>query len=441
MLRIFILFLCFIYFFKSVNGQSESNNFTTYDTSCVFSTGQFSAPDRWNLRISRSIDDTSQRPAICMMPGQGEQGVNNLNKLTVYGPHYWLANGWDGGITLGNGKHFPILITVCYLNNVYPTAPSYYTLLNFLLKTYPIKRSSFFLTGLSQGAFSAGAVIQYEATAGAETGMSIIKAMALFEGTPDPLPAPYSTWSRGFVAYAVWAKKYGGRYFYLEGSGSDNFRDGWQYANAMNAAVPGSAYFSYENIGGGAHCCWNGMYDPKVTNWTSVGKLGSYNASSQAGTNTIGTYSAPSNVFQWLLRQGDTTLVGSNKPPPINQPPVIILTPPVDTIYLPVDSAIILENKSYDPDGIIVGCTWQQISGPTVKMTVRTDNSIVINNLDNAGNYSFQITLTDNKGAASTFIANIVVIPIVNNKIIIFTIALKDGKYFILYADGTYLLQ
>jgi hypothetical protein len=330
-----IILLIVILWSVLCNAQGESHNFLpAYDTTLSFPQvgNPFGAPDVWVLRISRPID-TLSRPAIITMNGQGELGSVSAATagLLSYGPFYWLANGWDGSVQLANGNHFPILITCGYTNNLYPTAPSYYTLLSYLIKNYHIKTNSLYLGGLSQGTFTAGALIEYEQTAGAETGMKIIKAMALFEGTPDPLPAPYSTWSRGDAAFGVWAQKYGGRFFTLEGSGLDNDRNSYIQANAMNAVVPGSAYFSYENINGGNHSGWATMYSPFNTNWTCVGTLGPNNSPSQVGVNTMGTYRAPSSVFQWMLRQGDTTLVGGSQ--------VVVIPPncpPIQSCPLPI---------------------------------------------------------------------------------------------------------
>src|SRR5258708_40127493 len=85
---------------------------------------------RWGIRISRPANmfttgnpDTASRPAIITMPGQGEMGGDST-KLVVYGPHYWLNNGWDGGVVLGNGTHYPIVVTVTDYNNPWPTAES-----------------------------------------------------------------------------------------------------------------------------------------------------------------------------------------------------------------------------------------------------------------------------------------------------------------------------
>jgi len=291
--------------------QAESHDFITYDTTWNLGT----PGGRWNMRISRprnlfnpSSLDTASRPVILTMPGQGEWGTTDYSKLQVYGPHYWLNNGWNGSITLGNGTHYPILITLTYVDGTTTDVANFHSVLTAILNAYHIKRNSVHIGGLSQGAFTAGAEISYEASPHDETGMKLVTSLVALEGRPDPPVTTYS-WYRGDTAYGVWAKKYNGKYFTLEGSGSDNFRDTWIEAGAMNDSLPGSAYFSYENLGGGAHCCWNDMWNPSNTNWTSVGTLGPNNAPSQAGTNTMGDYQAPCNIFTWMLKQGDTSMV------------------------------------------------------------------------------------------------------------------------------------
>jgi hypothetical protein len=310
-----ILSLCFL----SLIGfcQSETHNFVTYDTtiSIPIPGNPFGAPDVWIVRISRPVNgDTASRPAIITMPGQGQLGNTNTGNLIAFGPHYWLANGWDGSVVLGNGIHYPILITNVYTNNQFPAAWQYYEILSIELNSFHIKRSSVHLGGLSQGAFTEGDLINYQPP----TGMSIVTSMVVLEGTPSTVDT---------ADYKVWAAKYHGHYFSLEGNGSDNFRNTWMWARAMNDSVPGSAYFSYEGIGGGGHGNWNQMYDPSATNWTSVGVLGPNNSPSQAGTNTMGSYKGGS-IFQWMLRQGDTTLVGGS-PVPIPVPPIPVFRYPI----------------------------------------------------------------------------------------------------------------
>src|SRR5690348_5788821 len=105
-------------------GQSESHDFITYDTAWNLGSDQ-----HWNMRISRPRNmfntgsaDTASRPMILTMPGMGEFGTTDTTKLEVWGPHYWLNHGWDGSVTLGNGSHYPILITLTYTDHTYTYA-------------------------------------------------------------------------------------------------------------------------------------------------------------------------------------------------------------------------------------------------------------------------------------------------------------------------------
>ncbi|HWB91797.1 MAG TPA: hypothetical protein VG605_08095, partial [Puia sp.] len=331
---------------------SESHNFITYDTTY---NGQFGS---WQIRISRPANmftagspDTASRPAIITQPGIGEQGNTNPGNLTTYGPHWWLQNGWDGSVVLGNGVHYPILITVAFINSQWPSPEAGADVVAFLLSHYHIKRNSVHLGGLSQGAFVWTAMIAYEATPGAETGMSLATSVTALEGFALGQDAPYSSWSRGDGAYQVWATKYHGKYFGLEGTA--DYRNVAEGAKDMNAVVPGSAHFSYENIGGGGHCCWNSMYDPNATNWQSYAPLGNYVATG-ADSNARGDYRGGS-IFQWMLRQGDTSMAGSSvSAPPPPPPSPTAYAGSNQSITLPANT-ITLNGSGSEQGGNIVG--------------------------------------------------------------------------------------
>src|SRR5690606_12897847 len=158
--------------------------------------------------------------------------------LRKFGPHYWLNNGWDGGVQLGNGKHYPILITV--LTSVQNVRPQYVLIaLQHLLNTYHIKRNSVHVGGLSMGAFTWGRFITYAASAGDETAMSMIKSFTAFQGMSV---IDFNGVSWGMDGFGRWAKKYGGKFFGLEGT--QDSRKVWEARNNMEASAPGSAYFS-----------------------------------------------------------------------------------------------------------------------------------------------------------------------------------------------------
>jgi hypothetical protein len=319
MLKSSTLVIAFLFAVLSAYSQSETHNFTTYDTTFHGSNGS------WMIRISRPTNmftagslDTASRPAIITMPGVGEHGNTDPNHLITYGPHWWLLNGWDGSVVLGNGTHYPILVTLCFIDTQWPNPQGASEVLAYLLSHYHIKRNSVHLGGLSQGAFTWTAMIAFEATAGAETGMKLATSVTALEGfTVAQSTTQYQSISRGDAAYGIWAQKYHGKYFGLEGTG--DYRNVAEGARAMNSVVNGSAHFSYENLGGGGHCCWNSMYDPNQHNWQSFPTYGPYVATG-ADSNSRGTYKIGSSIFQWMLRQGDSTLVGSAPPSSPSQP-------------------------------------------------------------------------------------------------------------------------
>jgi hypothetical protein len=85
---------------------------------------------------------------------------------------------------------------------------------------------------------------------------------------------------------------------------------------------------------------------------------------------------------------------------PVNQVPVanagqdILLT-------LPNNSANLDGSASTDPDGNIISYTWKQVSGPsTAEIADASGTSTAVNNLV-AGEYVFQLVVTDNSGATS----------------------------------------
>jgi hypothetical protein len=396
--------------YLGVFGQaSESHNFVTYDTVYNSPVGY----TKWGIRISRPAGmftagspDTASRPAIITMPGQGEMGGDST-KLVVYGPHYFLANGlWDGSVQMSNGIHYPILITVTDYSNPWPSPEGGSDLLAFLLKTYHIKRNSVHLGGLSQGAFTWSSLIPFEQIAGAMTGMSMVTSLTLLEGFAIAQDAPYSGWTRGDSAFAVWARVFHGKYFGLEGTA--DYRNVGQGAMDMNKGTPGSAHFSYENIGGGIHGDWNSMYLPTANNWQSFVPYGP-NVAAGADTNSRGTYRAGQSIFQWMLAQGDTSMVGTSVvTPPVNKPPVAIITNPIDTATQPIDSVRLICANSYDPDGTIVSYKLSQTAGPIgAAMVKNADSSFTVFHLAN-GSYTFQLTVTDNSGASTSTNATVI---------------------------------
>ena len=326
--------------------EEETHDFIHYDT--LYDAG---AVD-FRLRISRPANmftpghpDTASRPVFIHMGGKGETGTNYA-LLRSFGPHYWLyrtsggsidsATGWDGGIYTDGGtkKHFPIIISAQYSTvNGDVKGDEATNLINFLLNTYHIKRSSVHLMGLSMGAFTWVGMLNWSATAGGNTptlgedGMKLIKSVVALQGQSDlwsssTIGTTGSVYTNtGYQFAGRWASKYGGKFFGLEGTNDE--RNVWKVQKNMNDSVPGSAYFAYENFdnlpsqSAGSHCCWNKMYSPYKTDWKSTGSPLGGNITTGGfppNPNSEGTYRNGDNIFTWSFKQGDTSFVGTSTP-------------------------------------------------------------------------------------------------------------------------------
>jgi len=399
--------------------QSETHDFITYDTVINYSCntgfggcGVNGVANFFTVRISRPRNyfvagnaDTASRPWLVTMPGLGEVGTDTSN-LSAYGPHYWLRHGWDGGLQLGNGKHYPILITIIaktqYVRPYFTQA-----LMDTLFKYYHPKQHSVHLAGFSMGVQVLGWYIWYQATAGDEHNMANIKSFVDLEGE-DP-GDNYGVSTLGYPsAFGYWARKYGGRYFGLEGT--HDTRNCWVISENMNDSVANSGYYSLQTFGGGIHCCWDSMYDPSVTNWRCLSPVTNPHIypSSAPHFNTMGSYFYDavngSNLFQWMIRQGDTSLVGSGTP--ANIPPVAHAGADT-TITLPTDS-VTLHGSGTDADGTISAYAWTKLSGTGGTIVTPSSATTVVRGLS-AGVYSFVLTVTDNNGATGKDTVNITV--------------------------------
>ncbi|RYE12516.1 MAG: hypothetical protein EOP51_31405, partial [Sphingobacteriales bacterium] len=100
---------------------------------------------------------------------------------------------------------------------------------------------------------------------------------------------------------------------------------------------------------------------------------------------------------------------GGATPPPANIAPVANAGTD-KTITLPVNT-VTVSGSGVDSDGSITGYSWKKISGPA-NFNIATEASASTNiSLLTAGEYEFELTVTDNKGAAGTDIAKITVLP------------------------------
>ena len=373
---------------RSSAQSTETHNFITYDTTFNVGYGGLS----YLLHISRPANaDTDARPAFIAMNGAGESGTSDITNR--YGPGYWLENGWDGSVQLGNGKHYPIIITV-QANQYWPQTTELLMLLKHILSTYHIKKNAVHLCGLGMGALAWSALICHQSTPGGEDGMKLVTSLVCLQGQSNTVSSAVAgNTLTGYTSFGHWAKKYHGKFFGLEGT--LDYRNVGAISVNMNDSVPGSAYFSYEKIGGGAHCGWNSMYDPSAINWSSTATLGPNNALG-ASPNAMGTYKASTNLFQWMMRQGDTSIVVTKAS--TNAAPVVSAGGNITT-YLPFNNALMAGSAT---GGTIVSYYWTKISGP-LQYTISNPSvsNPTISNLV-IGSYVFRLTATNNFGLAAS---------------------------------------
>jgi len=388
---------------------SETHDFITYDTTVAY----YNQPaNTWYLRISRPRNlftagspDTASRPGIFTMPGIGEVG-SDPSYLTRYGPHYWMNNGWDGSVQLGNGIHYPIIITV--VEGQTSTSPYYLSaLMDSLKKWYHIKPHGVHVAGLSMGAFEWGDLICYSAFAGDQHAMSGITSYVGLSGEGSTYDGNNFGFNYpGFQAYTIWAQKYGGKFWGMQGNMDERYD--WNVRDAVNAGSPNSGYFAYTQDGGGAHCCWNDEYNPSQHDWQCVAPVTNTNIVNGTYPNSMGTYTKGSNLFQWMLRQGDTSLVGSATS--VSKPTPIANAGTNQTITLPT-SSVTLAGSGSESGGTIASYSWSQTGGPSTATISNTGiANPVISNLV-AGTYTFQLTVTDSYGTQVTGTVTVTVNP------------------------------
>lgn len=107
----------------------------------------------------------------------------------------------------------------------------------------------------------------------------------------------------------------------------------------------------------------------------------------------------------------DTISVTVNAP--INQPPVANAGP-AKTITLPVSSVTLDGTLSTDPNGTIASYNWVQVSGPSTATISNGSTATATASGLVAGQYIFQLTVTDNNSASNSAQVKITVLPAAN---------------------------
>jgi hypothetical protein len=380
--------------------SSRAQQMVTYDTTF----------DGWNAIVTEdiSLQGTDSAAGIVFFPGIGQMD-GNVADLAVNGPHYLINNGlWDGSVPLGNGVHHPFIISLQPPASGYP-ATEVLPKIQAILARYRIKRKSFYFTGLSMGGWQANEFVTYYATPGDHSYGNMVRAIVNLEGVePSDSAGIYQSGSYP-TKMGHWAAACGGRELWVEGS--QDWRDMLAGAQNMMDSVAGSATYFMVTYGGGAHCCWNSEYDT-ATKWTMP---------SNSNISQIAGQPQAMNVWQWLLRQGDTSMPAGKS---VSATPPTVSAGVAQTVTLPVDSVTLSGTATANGGATISGSLWTQVSGPNTatigalatplvkagasaadtSLTVLAPVSGLV-----AGTYVFELTVQASNGLSSTSTVTVVV--------------------------------
>ncbi|MDP4265088.1 MAG: T9SS type A sorting domain-containing protein, partial [Bacteroidota bacterium] len=144
--------------------------------------------------------------------------------------------------------------------------------------------------------------------------------------------------------------------------------------------------------------------------WTRVSGPATFTlANSSAVTTGLSNLVQGTYVFKLTVTDNNGATATDNitvkvnaAPPPatVNQTPVARTESDI-VLLLPVDSTLLHGNTSSDPDGVIVSYQWTQVSGPGQAVISNGNTSIAKVSKLTTGIYTFQLKVTDNKGASS----------------------------------------
>jgi hypothetical protein len=361
----------------------------TYDTTIIGS------GSTWNMRVTRRTDyfqRTDSTAVFININGVGQVGTNAAIN-NDYGPHYWLENGWDGGVVLPTGTAYPMFITL-QPSAAWPSPTVMKPKVDAILARFTrIKRRAVHVQGFSMGGWAWTRFVCNDALGGPYTYASIITTVFENQGAkPSSTEVnPYPTKLDNFALGGN--KAHGGNWFGVDQQG-DGGRDILTRVNEVNGNHPGS-YYIRTTYGGGGHESFNSAYNPSET-FTS----------SNPEVSTLAPFLVPSggyngNVYQWAMLAGDTTgLTGGDGP--TNQFPIANAGTD-QSITLPTSSASLSASSSSDPDGTISTYAWTLVSGPiTPVIATPTTVGTSVTGMTTAGDYIFQVVVTDNLGAQAT---------------------------------------
>jgi poly(3-hydroxybutyrate) depolymerase len=296
---------------------------------------------------------TKSYPLIVFNHGVGENSSTgkSLSALSCCGLPYHAARGqFPARFLASDGKYYSY-IAVCpqYYNR--PSGAQVQQVVAYAMNKYRVDPSRVYVVGLSQGG---GVTMEWAKWYGE-------KAAAIFPACPGLYPRDSSAQRIAKKNLPIW----------------------WQYGSADNLVPPSQGY-TWESLVDK----YNPVYvsQTKLTVWPNL----THNQTWAKAFNPL-TKVDGKNAYEWLLqykRDG-------------NMPPVAVVVGGDRSIPLSWNYyATVWGTSSKDSDGWITRFKWSQVSGPASTINTPTSSSTKLIT-PTAGIYTYQLTVTDNKGATA----------------------------------------
>jgi hypothetical protein len=376
---------CLLILFQSAIGFSQTNHsviFAPFDGS-----GYSNRVLPTLIHFPKGYSTAKKYPLIVFLHGTGEAGNSNGSQLAnIYnsssagGPAYFIEhNQWPDSFYVDGKYYAPVVVS--------PQAPGWSTngeqanyIIRYIVNTYSIDPDRIYLTGLSAGGEG---IVNLAAHTNDNSATSNYTQFTVFYKPAAMVPmsqanAASQAKANTTVADSVKAWGFGSDPADIHGTSTK------YQMTYMNNAKAGFGRFT--NYSGG-HCCWNQFYNPKYVETIDGESL---------------------SIYQWMFKQSRNK--SNTVPvPPANKPPVANAGNNI-SIRLPVALAT-LNGSGSDPDGTIASYQWKNISGPAgfrivSPLTGVTDVADLV-----AGNYKFELTVTDNGGLSATDTVEVEVLP------------------------------
>lgn len=342
----------------------------------------------WNAKVTRNLNQGADSvEMIVSILGLGEVGTDStLNRR--YLAHYWLTQGWDGGIPLGNGTHYPIYVTIQNPNANGYSHPSFINgPINAIFTSFPlVKKNGAHTIFLSQGGEIMGTYMTQEPSLGDYSYIKRFKsavnlcgkAPTIVTGVTPSHPYRYGHWAKIGNNKVLVIQQYN------DGTGTN-----YRIPTNVNDSIPGNAFFIWSYFGSGNHGNFNDMCNPSLTNYTASNTT---NFRVTRGSQPSIFIGGGQNIWQWMIRQGDTSVTGGNRPPISN-------AGNDQTITLPAISVSLSGSGTGVGGATITSYQWTLIDPPSGGSF---SNSTIANPTftvsGGSGTYLLRFVVTDNNG-------------------------------------------